>query len=164
MSTTTHPKNTNTVQWISATDLPVCASPDKATAGKSDLKSLVARAEAQEKQTSPADKPCRQQLALSFFFDGTGNNKDADAPLHRTSNVARLHEAHINSSPLGIARIYVPGVGTPFPEVGDKGGAFGDALFDDSEALKGHNGWAEELRVPPSVAANDACFTLCLQG
>ena len=39
-----------------------------------------------------------------------------------------------------------------------------DAVFDKSEVLKGHNGWASELRIPPSGASNAALFTLCLQG
>ena len=39
-----------------------------------------------------------------------------------------------------------------------------DAVFDNSEVLKGHNGWASELRIPPSGASNDVPFTLCLQG
>jgi len=32
------------------------------------------------------------------------------------------------------------------------GGAIADAVVVNSEALKGHNDWGSELRVPPSVS------------
>ncbi|QWE96988.1 hypothetical protein [Cupriavidus sp. EM10] len=44
---------------------------------------------------------CEQQPWFSFFFDGTGNNLEADRPVHKMSNIARLHEGHIkNEEPL----------------------------------------------------------------
>lgn len=62
-------------------------------------------------------------LWLTFFFDGTGNNLDADLETHEHSNVARLHRAH-ESSDKGkdVFRIYIPGIGTRFKEIGDPGG------------------------------------------
>ena len=132
--TTSNPTNdTDSGLWVSATDLPVCASPDTAIADKIDLKNLIARAEAQEKQTPPSGKSCQQQLAISFFFDGTGNNEKLDAPLNKTSNVARLYSAHAFKPKLCIEPIYIPGVGTPFPQVGDKGGTLGDAFGKGGE-------------------------------
>lgn len=132
--TTSGPTNDKVpVQWVSATDLPACAAPDSAILSSAELKGLIARAEAQDRLARPDDKPCRQQLAISFFFDGTGNNKDEDEPRDKTSNVARLFETHIQNQSLNIMRVYIPGVGTPFPEVGDKGGTLGDAFGKGGE-------------------------------
>ena len=55
---------------------------------------------------------CEQQPWFSFFFDGTGNNRDLDLPLKTLSNIARLFEGHVAETPL-ITRLYYPGVGTP---------------------------------------------------
>ncbi|MFC0131973.1 T6SS phospholipase effector Tle1-like catalytic domain-containing protein [Massilia eurypsychrophila] len=66
---------------------------------------------------------CKQTLWFSFFFDGTGNNLDADEETHKHSNVAKLYRAHVeNDKTRGIYRLYIPGVGTYFKEVGDPGG------------------------------------------
>lgn len=67
---------------------------------------------------------CRQILWLSFFFDGTGNNRMADEGMLKHSNVARLYRAHKRNSPEeGIFSVYIPGVGTYFSEIGDDGGS-----------------------------------------
>ena len=48
------------------------------------------------------------------------------------------------------------GAGAAIPVLGPLAGpALVDAVLDHSEALKGHNGWAAELRIPPSV---EQCF------
>jgi hypothetical protein len=66
---------------------------------------------------------CTQLLWFSFFFDGTGNNINADLGTLEHSNVARLYRAHPVPDPVkGLYSIYVPGIGTYFKEVGDKGG------------------------------------------
>ncbi|WP_223466659.1 T6SS phospholipase effector Tle1-like catalytic domain-containing protein [Pseudomonas sp. GL-RE-26] len=88
--------------------------------------------------------PCCKTVHISLFFDGTGNNLNNDLylsnPKHPT-NVARLFRASIGDGHAGgtthgssIARgltdapgtgngqffkYYMPGVGTPFTEVGD---------------------------------------------
>lgn len=70
-----------------------------------------------------APTSCQQQPWLSFFFDGTGNNLDADIGTFKHSNIARLYRVHADLDPVaGIYRVYVPGVGTYFREVGDDGG------------------------------------------
>lgn len=72
-------------------------------------------------QTAPPTT-CRQCLTLSFFFDGTGNNLDADVGTLQHSNVARLFESHaLNNETLGRYRFYIPGLGTYFKEIGDPG-------------------------------------------
>lgn len=64
------------------------------------------------------------EIKVSFFFDGTGNNYDADYPTLEHSNVARLWQAH--KRPAGkVYRFYVPGIGTYFKDIGDDGGLFG---------------------------------------
>lgn len=74
---------------------------------------------------------CTQALHWAVFFDGTGNNRDEELakPVNRRalSNIARLYSAHTDDS-LKVFRRYVPGVGTPFPEVGDRGGKMGLAI------------------------------------
>jgi hypothetical protein len=89
--------------------------------------------------------PCCKTLHISLFFDGTGNNlnndlyESGDKP-HPT-NIARLFRASIGAGYVGgthhfgskarrltddgdtvnnqYFKYYMPGVGTPFPEVGD---------------------------------------------
>lgn len=76
--------------------------------------------------TQPADgKPrCSGQVHVGLFFDGTGNNKQLDydnlpPEKRKHSNVVRLYQAHRDSPLDGYFRHYIPGVGTPFPEIGD---------------------------------------------
>lgn len=71
-----------------------------------------------------APSSCKQILWLSFFFDGTGNNRDADTGMKKHSNIARLFFAHKRTSDdREIVSIYIPGIGTYFPEIGDDGGS-----------------------------------------
>lgn len=87
----------------------------------------------------PPPSTCLQKLWFSFFFDGTGNNLDADIVLKKHSNIARLYRAHkLSDVVAGIHAIYIPGIGTYFPEIGDPGatvrgaafGAMGEARLD----------------------------------
>ncbi|EOV8483010.1 DUF2235 domain-containing protein [Klebsiella aerogenes] len=87
------------------------------------------------------EPPCCKTLHISLFFDGTGNNLNHDLfvanPKHPT-NIARLFRATIgqgyaggladkgpelldasNSGGNKYYKYYIPGVGTPFPEVMD---------------------------------------------
>ncbi|WP_312515180.1 DUF2235 domain-containing protein [Massilia sp.] len=78
---------------------------------------------ASQADSAPAPTSCQQQPWLSFFFDGTGNNLNADIGTFKHSNIARLYRVHADVDPVaGIYRVYVPGVGTYFREVGDNGG------------------------------------------
>lgn len=81
---------------------------------------------------SKASKPlsCKQELWLSFFFDGTGNNMEADVELLKHSNVVRLYRIHRQTDPInGIFRFYIPGIGTYFREVRDDGGSVAGNAF-----------------------------------
>ena len=72
---------------------------------------------------------CVQTLWFSFFFDGTGNNLDADIGTSKHSNVTKLYRVHVGDGTqnegrkTGKYRIYIPGVGTYFKDVGDDGGS-----------------------------------------
>ena len=89
---------------------------------------------------------CNYNLFFGFFFDGTGNNYDQcmkDPTMKEGfSNVARLYDAYPGRSVPGILdastdwqhesssyqhffRVYVPGLGTPFGKIADKGGSLG---------------------------------------
>ncbi len=70
-------------------------------------------------------------IHVGIFFDGTNNNKKRDQleVLKKDpeafskcshSNVVVLHDAFRDEPKNGYYRIYVPGVGTPFDEIGEK--------------------------------------------
>lgn len=66
---------------------------------------------------------CEQSLSMTFFFDGTGNNLEADVGTFEHSNVARMYLAHEESDKAtGRYKVYLPGIGTYFKEIGDPGG------------------------------------------
>ncbi len=71
---------------------------------------------------------CELPLNIGMFFDGTGNNQDWVEPghsqtqlqRHKDSNVARLFRSYRDDMLDGHFRVYVPGVGTPFPQIGEE--------------------------------------------
>lgn len=66
---------------------------------------------------------CQIRPWLSFFFDGTGNNMDADVGTSKHSNVAKLYRVHPEDDICNARyRVYIPGIGTYFKAVGDDGG------------------------------------------
>lgn len=78
---------------------------------------------------------CTGQIFIGMFFDGTGNNENEDyikvkhkpAEQHH-SNVVRLYHAYPDRITRGTTKYYayyIPGVGTPFPEISDTGGKMG---------------------------------------
>jgi len=94
--------------------------------------------------------PCCKTLHISLFFDGTGNNLNHDLniadPKHPT-NIARLFRATVGQGyAAGLAddmsltdfpetagnkyyKYYMPGVGTPFPEIMDLDFTMGGLAF-----------------------------------
>lgn len=66
-------------------------------------------------------KKCEVSLSAGLFFDGTNNNKDRDIATFSSTNIARLHDIYGNATPADCRRIYIPGVGTCFPEIGEYG-------------------------------------------
>lgn len=88
-------------------------------------------------QIEPLAHRCEMALNIGVFFDGTGNNQDwieqglGNSQLQRQkdSNVARLFRAYRDERLEGYFPIYVPGVGTPFPQIGEeKPASFGAAF------------------------------------
>ncbi len=82
---------------------------------------------------------CTTDFHLGIFFDGTNNNKYRDQPKQAHSNVARLFDIfEVNKYQ---ARIYVPGIGTPFEEeTSDTGRG-----YDATAGLAA--GWGGEARI-----------------
>lgn len=87
---------------------------------------------------------CRTDLYLSFFFDGTNNNRDHDLPKQAHSNVARLAALYGAKWRDGVLRpVYVPGVGTRFEDIGDSGkGIHRDAGLASAWAGEARINWA----------------------
>jgi hypothetical protein len=90
------------------------------------------------------NKPsCSGAVFLGLFFDGTGNNRDADLPEHKQSNVVRLWMTHRDSDLDGDSstsyyrKEYIPGVGTPFPIVGETQSTGWKALLGKGAAYGG---------------------------
>lgn len=73
------------------------------------------------------NKPsCTGQLDVGIFFDGTGNNRNNDFLLppiesRKHSNIVKLLHTFPEDRRNGKFRFYIPGVGTPFPEIKDDG-------------------------------------------
>lgn len=61
---------------------------------------------------------CVQEIHVGIFFDGTNNNMERDKP-NGHSNIVSLYDAHAKDSKTNFA-YYIPGVGTPFKEIGEK--------------------------------------------
>ncbi|MEJ8822794.1 DUF2235 domain-containing protein [Variovorax humicola] len=72
---------------------------------------------------------CASMIYVGIFFDGTNNNRDRDKVevMKKTndpnqcyhSNIAVLFETHKDHPKNGYHRYYVPGVGTPFKDIGE---------------------------------------------
>ena len=81
-------------------------------------------------------KTCKKSIWISCFFDGTGNNYELDGggginpALTKHSNIAKLSWfAHpLSGTKSRIYNFYAPGVGTPFPEIGDRGDGINKAI------------------------------------
>ena len=73
---------------------------------------------------------CEMTIQIGVFFDGTGNNATKDEAQMALSNIVRLHDAYVVDMNRGMARIYIEGLGTAFPDIDEYdestfGGAFG---------------------------------------
>jgi len=103
--------------------LSTAVAPTPKVEQKVSLSQTVRAIERQSDRNPPEDSwKCKKHLLISIFFDGTGNNLDADLSTMEHSNVARMYRAHMPDDTLnGISRIYVPGIGTLFPAIRDDG-------------------------------------------
>lgn len=135
--------------------------------------------------TLPKDNmpSCSGQVFVGIFFDGTGNNLDDDytAPpvdQRKHSNVVRLFHTFRNEPMKGYLRVYVPGVGTPFPEIGDdnrylfanRGAAAGEKgghriIWGLLQLLNAPHQFASDLaKLITDAAAKTICTTLAGPG
>lgn len=100
----------------------------------------------EKREQPPIGKPgdsCKTNLFFGFFFDGTKNNYIKANASSNHSNVARLYDCYPGKSVPGVLpadtdwqhnpsrymhffKVYVPGVSSPFKEVGDSGEGFDD--------------------------------------
>lgn len=102
---------------------------------------------------------CTGVIFVGMFFDGTGNNENEDYkdPVNRSqsrparrqkhSNVVRLYHAFpdkVKSGTTGHYAHYVPGVGTPFKEIGDDGQGFGGEMAQNLGSI---GAWYGEPRI-----------------
>ncbi|HET7329373.1 DUF2235 domain-containing protein [Dyella sp.] len=95
---------------------------------------------------------CQGQVYVTVFFDGTGNNMDWKEPgtlgkqeeLGKHSNVARLYSAAIAEPDNGFFPYYIPGVGTPFEQIGDR---YGGLLAHGQRNLGGVSGYMGADRI-----------------
>ncbi|MES2075494.1 MAG: DUF2235 domain-containing protein [Pseudomonadota bacterium] len=72
---------------------------------------------------------CEMVVNVGLFFDGTKNNIYSDRPVLGHSNIARLYDAYKDKADDGYFSIYIPGVGTPFPEIGEHGNHISGSAF-----------------------------------
>jgi hypothetical protein len=104
-----------------------------------ELRTIQKQFEPRE-QSAPGvpGKSCETNLFFGFFFDGTKNNYILAETAKNHSNVARLYDCYPGLSVPGVLpkatdwqynaarythffKVYVPGVASPFPQVGDDG-------------------------------------------
>lgn len=93
---------------------------------EANYKKIVAEERLYQRQASQLQQDrCCKSLHISLFFDGTNNNEPYDTniatPAHPT-NIAKLFHAttpqNTEANEQGFNSFYMPGVGTPFPEIG----------------------------------------------
>lgn len=79
----------------------------------------VARVKFVEPKVMVNHDECQKTLSIGLFFDGTRNNRVPYTKVLGYSNIARLYAAYPQQHQHGIYKTYIPGVGTPFPEIGE---------------------------------------------
>lgn len=127
--------------------LPTEAGLVGASCKKQDSHELQYRQELCIQAGRSVEPPCCKTLHISLFFDGTGNNLNNDLYLSKIkhpTNIARLFQATIGSGYAGgvktpdglfdrgvdkFFKFYLPGVGTPFPEINDLDYTMGGLAF-----------------------------------
>jgi len=97
-------------------------------------------------------KSCETNLFFGFFFDGTKNNYVQADAIKNHSNVARLYDCFPGLSVPGVLptstdwqhklerythffKVYIPGVSSPFAQVGDTGAGLDESAGGASGAL-----------------------------
>lgn len=122
--------------------------------GERDAKTIRKNYEPREQApTGVPSESCNTNLFFGFFFDGTKNNYIKANASNNHSNVARIYDCYPGKSVPGVLpkdtdwehnpsrythffKVYVPGVSSPFKEVGDSG----EGLDDMTGAAAGRRG------------------------
>lgn len=100
-----------------------CPKPAQALSMSPSLRDMIQRVNSVTKGM-PQPGSCSDEVNIGVFFDGTNNNKQrdqeevADPNARSHSNVVVLHDAFANTRKRHY-RIYIPGVGTRFKEIGE---------------------------------------------
>lgn len=84
----------------------------------------VASVRLTEPKTLTDCSKCEGNVNIGVFFDGTNNNADRDEPKLGDSNVVRLYRAYRRRPKEWYYKLYLPGVGTRFSEIGEDGESF----------------------------------------
>lgn len=119
------------------------------------LSALAASTESVSEAPCSPRQDCHERIKIALFFDGTGNNRDADEAEQKWSNVARLFEAHREQPESGIYRRYISGVGTrlnrrestPWWGYGSPVGLMASRALRDSPLGGGSTGWGAGSRL-----------------
>ncbi len=87
---------------------------------------------------------CETRLQVGIFFDGTNNNmkldfEDPPPDKRKHTNIVKLFQAFPYKPESGSISYYIPGVGTPFPEIGDTNHPSNSANLGSSFAEKGEH-------------------------
>lgn len=131
---------------------------------KSDAQRVTGRQSAVPSGHRAPSASCQQSPWLTFYFDGTGNNERIDTPTHEHSNVARLHRIRLdNEEAKGRMSFYIPGIGTPFREIGDEGGDWKAAVAWGGQARLDW-AWArlEEQIAKAAARASNPVNKICM--
>lgn len=107
--------------------------------GRDQIDGVISKLERREQPPiGVPGRSCETNLFFGFFFDGTKNNYEQAETIKNHSNVARLYDCYPGLSVPGVLpsstdwptnlprykhffRVYIPGVASPFPQVGDSG-------------------------------------------
>jgi len=110
-----------------------------------DLIAALAASTSDVDRSEPnANQDCQDRLKIALFFDGTGNNKDADEADQKWSNIARLFDSARDEPANGIYARYISGVGTPLNRSEPW---WKIARARDSSLLGGSMGWGADSRL-----------------
>jgi len=99
---------------------------------------------------------CTKEIHVGIFFDGTNNNMERDRQVQGHSNVVSLYDAHRDDR-TDYFRYYIPGVGTPFEQIGEKTESNSGKAFSGGGEARIH--WAM-LLVYNAVCASATGFDL----
>lgn len=95
---------------------------------------------------------CCKRVRIGLFFDGTNNNMDRDRPSEGHSNVVRLFDTFPDKPEIGDFAHYIPGVGTPFPKIGEVTETKDGKAYGKGGAARIHWGLIQVLNAPHRAA------------